>query len=376
MQIKKFSAATLKEAISLMKAELGDEAVILSTRVIEGDARLGKHKLFEVTCGMEDDYDSSPKVEPKKAVKQPVEPKSFETELKKLTQKIYGVSTEEEAPVKPVTKTNKKSTSEIIPAKNELKEIADTLLDRDIEKSVVNAIIEQLNRYSAFLTPDNIDNYVISTISSMISTSKFEVKKSQKPKVISLIGPTGVGKTTCIAKLAVISKILHKLDVGLISIDTYRLGALDQLRIFSEVSNIDLLVAYEPSEMPKMLSKFKKKDLVFIDTVGRSQKNTSLLKGIKDFIDVVNTDEIYLVLNTTSSTKTMFDVANKFKFLNFNGLIFTKLDEAVTYGNILNVSNKFNVPIKYLTNGQVIPDDILAAEPEFIANMIYTGKIN
>lgn len=116
--------------------------------------------------------------------------------------------------------------------------------------------------------------------------------------------------------------------------------------------------------------------MVFIDTVGRSQKNTSLLKGIKDFIDVVNTDEIYLVLNTTSSTKTMFDVANKFKFLNFNGLIFTKLDEAVTYGNILNVSNKFNVPIKYLTNGQVIPDDILAAEPEFIANMIYTGKIN
>lgn len=375
MQIKKFSAATLKEAISLMKAELGDEAVILSTRVIEGDARLGKHKLFEVTCGMEDDYDSSPKVEPQKTVRPKAEPKNFETELKKLTQKIYGVSSEEPAE-KPVTKANKKNNIEIIPAKNELKEIADTLLDRDIDKNVVNTIIEQLNRYSAFLTPDNIDNYVISTISSMISTSKFEVKKSQKPKVISLIGPTGVGKTTCIAKLAVISKILHKLDVGLISIDTYRLGALDQLRIFSEVSNIDLLIAYEPSEMPKMLSKFKKKDLVFIDTVGRSQKNTTLLKGIKDFIDVVNTDEIYLVLNTTSSTKTMFDVANKFKFLNFNGLIFTKLDEAVTYGNILNVSNKFNVPIKYLTNGQVIPDDILAAEPEFIANMIYTGKIN
>ena len=374
MQIKKYNAPTLKEAINNMKSELGDEAVILSTRVIEGDSRVGRHKSFEVTCGIEDDYDTAPAVKPQKEVKKKEETKSFETELKKLTEKIYGVSSNEESSIKVKPKTNIEN--EIIPAKNELREIAEILNQRDIDKSIINSIIDQLNRYSAFLTPDNMDNYVVSTISSMLSTSKFEINKSQKPKIISLIGPTGVGKTTCIAKLAVISKILHKLDVGLISIDTYRLGALDQLRIFSEVSNIDLLIAYEPSEMPKLLSKFKKKDLVFIDTVGRSQKNAALLKGIKDFIDAVKTDDIYLVLNTTSSTKTLLDVANKFKFLNFNGLIFSKLDEAVTYGNILNVANAFNVPIKYLTNGQVIPDDIIAAEPEFIANMIYTGKIN
>ncbi|MFH0734156.1 MAG: flagellar biosynthesis protein FlhF [bacterium] len=374
MQIKKYNAPTLKEAINSMKNELGDEAVILSTRVIEGDSRAGRHKSFEVTCGIEDDYDSAPAVKPQKEVKKKEGAKSFETELKKLTEKVYGVSSNEAFSEKVKSKTNIEN--ETIPAKNELREIAEILNQRDIDKSIINSIIEQLNRYSAFLTPDNIDNYVVSTISSMLSTSKFEINKSQKPKIISLIGPTGVGKTTCIAKLAVISKILHKLDVGLISIDTYRLGALDQLRIFSEVSNIDLLIAYEPSEMPKLLSKFKKKDLVFIDTVGRSQKNTALLKGIKDFIDAVKTDDVYLVLNTTSSTKTLLDVANKFKFLNFNGLIFSKLDEAVTYGNILNVANAFNVPIKYLTNGQVIPDDIIAAEPEFIANMIYTGKIN
>lgn len=376
MQIKKYIGSTLKEAINRMKEELGGDAVILSTRVVEPIAGSGKQKYFEVTCGVEDDYDVPKKnvtAEPKKVVKE--EPKTFETELKKITEKVYGVSSKETVSEKPV-KSKKAFEDDSLTIKSELKSIADTLLQRDIDKKVVNIIVDQLSKYTAFLTEDNIEQYVTSVISSMISTSKFEVSKSKKPKVIALIGPTGVGKTTCIAKLAVISKILHKLDVGLISIDTYRLGALDQLRIFSEVSNIELLVAYEPNEMPKLLSKFKKKDLVFIDTVGRSQKNTLLLKGIKDFLDAVKTDETYLVLNSTASTKNLIDVASKFKGLDFNGVIFTKLDEAVTYGNILNVVNAFGVPIKYLTNGQVIPDDIIAAEPDFIANMIYTGRIN
>jgi flagellar biosynthesis protein FlhF len=376
MQIKKYIGSTLKEAINKMKEELGGEAVILSTRVVDPGIGGAKQKYFEVTCGVEDDYDannvSTPEVN-KKSLSE--EPKSFETELKKITEKVYGVSSKEPITEKPI-KNKKVVTEETANVKGELKSIADTLLQRDIDKKVVNIIIDQLAKYSAFLTEENVDQYVTSVISSMITTSKFEVNKNKKPKIISLIGPTGVGKTTCIAKLAVISKILHKLDVGLISIDTYRLGALDQLRIFSEVSNIDLLIAYEPNEMPKLLSKFKKKDLVFIDTVGRSQKNTVLLKGIKDFLDAVKTDETYLVLNSTASTKNLIDVASKFKGLNFNGIIFTKLDEAVTYGNILNVVNAFGVPIKYLTNGQVIPDDIIAAEPDFIANMIYTGRIN
>ncbi len=377
MQIKKYIGSTLKEAIGKMKEELGGDAVILSTRVVEPIAGSGKAKYFEVTCGVEDDYDVPKKAAPQKPAKEEIkeEPKTFESELKKITEKVYGVSSKETVTEKPV-KTKRVLDEEPINVKGDLKNIADTLLQRDIDKKVVNIIIGQLTKYSAFLTEENVDQYVTSVISSMITTSKFEVNKNKKPKVISLIGPTGVGKTTCIAKLAVISKILHKLDIGLISIDTYRLGALDQLRIFSEVSNIDLLIAYEPNEMPKLLSKFKKKDLVFIDTVGRSQKNTLLLKGIKDFLDAVKTDETYLVLNSTAATKNLIDVASKFKGLEFNGIIFTKLDEAVTYGNILNVVNAFGVPIKYLTNGQVIPDDIIAAEPDFIANMIYTGRIN
>lgn len=369
MQIKKFAAPTLKEAIAKMKEELGEEAIVLSTKVFEGDIKAGREKMFEITSGIEDDFDTN-KSEVKK--EEPAKSKSFESELKKLTEKIYGKS---KTPEMTGAEKTGKQTSLSAELREEIGNVAAILNQREVEKNNVDTIIKQLEKYSAFITAKNLDSYVISTIGSLIPTSPFEVEKNGSPKIISLVGPTGVGKTTCIAKLAVISKILHKLDIGLISIDTYRLGALDQLKTFSEVSNIDFLVAYEPSDLIKAVNKFKKKNLIFIDTVGRSQNNKTLLEGINQFLDSVKVDEVYLVLNTTSTTKNMLDVAEKFKVLNYDSFVFTKLDEAVSCGNILNLVSKFNKPVKYLTNGQVIPDDILAADPEFIANLIYSGKI-
>jgi len=374
MQIKKFRAASLKDAISLMKEQLGEDAVVLSTKVYEGDLRLGKKKEFEITAG----FDDEPKtkdflIDDNEPIALPNSSKNFETELKKLTNKIYGAAnqTKEKKPEKEIISAEKLQNKK---AFNDFQEVIDILKYKEVDDLLINTVVNQLKKYSMFLNKENIDNYVLSTISSMIPTSEFKITKGKTPKTIALIGPTGVGKTTCIAKLAVISKILHNLDIGLISIDTYRLGALDQLKIFAEVSNIDFLVAYEPSEMKSLMQKLKKKDLVFIDTVGRSQKNTSLLKGINDYLNEVNIDEKYLVMSTTSTTKNMIDVADKFKSIKYDGFVFTKIDEAVTYGNILNVVNKFNTPIKYLTNGQVIPDDIIAADPDFIANLIYTGS--
>ena len=209
----------------------------------------------------------------------------------------------------------------------------------------------------------------------LIPTSAFELKKRGSPKVVSFVGPTGVGKTTCIAKLAVISKILQNLDVGLISIDTYRLGAIDQLRTFSEISDIELLVAYEPAEMPELVKKLKKKDIIFIDTAGRSQKSLSNLEKTKEYLDAAGSHESFLVLSATGSSKNLIDVAERFKLFNYNSIMFTKIDEAVSFGNILNTSVATNAPITFLTNGQIIPDDIISADADFIARMILSGKV-
>ena len=378
MQIKKYLAPTLKQASTQMKEELGEDAVILGTRVIYGDRSSGSKRMFEITAGFEEEEI----LEYSGAEESELFEKSdngLHDELKKLSEKIY------------INPSSRNNLQEMKPAgsksarvkpglnnniENELKEIVDTLFNREVQKPITATILSQLKKYKNFLHSSNIDSYVLSSIASMIPTYHFEVQKKNKPKVVALVGPTGVGKTTCIAKLSVISKILHNLKVGLISIDTYRLGAIDQLRIFSEISNIDMLVAYEPKDMPGLMSSLKNKDIIFIDTAGRSQKNTDHLVKAKEFLDAAKVDETYLVLSSTGTTRNLLDVAEKFKLYKYNSVMFTKIDEAAAFGNILNVITNFDVPVSFLTNGQVIPDDIISADPEFIASMIYTGKIN
>jgi flagellar biosynthesis protein FlhF len=379
MQIKKFIAPTLRQASVQMKQELGSDAVILGTRVLYGDAAGNSTRMFELTAGIEEEdqvleYANSAEENELSHLEN-----NFSEEIQKLSNKIF---------INPVSRNSTQIAKDInlpstkvanindVNIDKELKDIVDTLFNREVQKPIISSILNQLKKYKNFLHPTNIDSYVLSSIASIISTAKFEVSKKGRPKKVALVGPTGVGKTTCIAKLAVISKILHNLDVGLISIDTYRLGALDQLRIFSEISNIDMLVAYEPSEIPKLINSFKKKDIIFIDTAGRSQKNMDQLEKTSEFLSAAKVDDTYLVLSSTGTTKNLYDVAEKFKIFKYNSVIFTKIDEAVTFGNILNIVTSFDIPVSFLSNGQVIPDDIISADPEFIANMVYTGKYN
>jgi flagellar biosynthesis protein FlhF len=367
MQIKKFKARTLKEAIAEMKSEFGDEAIVLSTKVIDNFTNGVEQKLFEITASIDEDES----IEVKDSAREVAKVQDFQTEMRKLTEKIYGISNESKVEG---TKTLRKNVTK--QKSSNFEEIKEYLLDKDLNLEIIEKVINKVSQYEPFVDEANREDYLVSTLGSLIPTSDFELSKQSRPKVISIVGPTGVGKTTCIAKLAVISKILHNLDIGLISIDTYRLGALDQLKIFSEISNIDFLVAYEPSDIQKFMKKFKNKDIVFIDTVGRSQNNKKLLNSINDFLKKVKVDETYLVLNSTSDYKVMLDVAKKFKVLNYDALVFSKLDEAISFGNIVNLVHEVDTPIKYLTNGQVIPDDIIAADSEFIANMVYSGKIS
>lgn len=368
MQIKKFIAPTLKEATEQMKNELGGEAIILGTRVIEGDRRFNNKKMYEITAGIDKDIPVSVKSKSEDIATQ--HKATIESEIEKLSKKIFSSSKEFTA----AKTSSEKTVSSNKKIEKELDELYDLLIEREVQKNIASTLINQLKNYDGLLGETNLESYLIAGMSSLIYTKEFKVRKSKTTKV-ALVGPTGVGKTTCIAKLAVISKIIHKLKVGLISIDTYRLGAIDQLRIFSEISDIEMAVAYEPSDMQKLIRKFRDKDLIFIDTVGRSQRSTDNLSKIKEYLDAANVDETILVLSSTSSYRTLYDVAQKFKILNYSSAIFSKIDEAVAYGNILNLSNNFNLPIVFLTNGQVIPDDIISVNSEYLANLIYKGKL-
>jgi len=369
MQIKKFVAPSLKEATQQMKQELGLDAIILGTRAIEGDKRFNMKKMYEITAGVDEPVHSKTL---KSISLQKNSQKLLNMELDELTKKIFGKTDSPLISAETISGNGKKSTIETF--EKEINEITDTLHLNEVQNNITSTLVKHLNNSAGFIDESNLENYLLSSMASMIPTTSFKVSKNKMMK-IALVGPTGVGKTTCIAKLAVISKIIHKLNVGLISIDTYRLGAIDQLRIFSEISDIEMAVAYEPEEMPKLIKKFKGMDLIFIDTVGRSQKSKDNLDSINKYLNAAQVDDAILVVSATSSTRTLNDVADKFKILNYNSVIFTKVDEAVTYGNIMNIAVNHNKPIMFLTNGQVIPDDIVSVNPSFLSNLIYSGKL-
>lgn len=368
MKTKKYTAPTLKEATEKMKSELGDDAMILSTRIIEKNNNGIRKKFFEIVSGFEEEHAELESILQNK-----------QTQTKKTENISFDYKRRNDKPFNTVQKDREKPAA---PRRNsdeinaEIQTIVDTLKSRDVSDDIINLVLSYLKKSDSFLTLNNLDDYVVTNLASMIKTRDFSVEKRKSGRVISIIGPTGVGKTTCVAKLAAISKIIHNLDIGIISIDTYRLGAIDQLRIFSEISNVDMLVAYEPEDMPKLISKMKKKDLIFIDTTGRSQRNIEELKKMKAFFENIKVDETYLALSLTNSAKNLYDAAEKFKLFSYDSFIFTKIDEAVTHGSLLNLSVRHQMPVIYLTNGQIIPDDILSADPEYIANLIYTGTFN
>ncbi len=375
MHIKKFVAVSLKEATVLMKNELGKDAVILGTRII-ADEKNSRQKLYEITAGMDNfEFDGSSR---NKAMEKSLElSTSFADELKNIRNKVYNHTQKRIADTYGKIEPEKKpAVSKNVSIDSKLRSLVKTLTEKEIQKSVILSLIEQLKKYKSFLTEENIENYLLNCIASLTSTSSFNLTERKKGKVVALVGPTGVGKTTTIAKLALIAKIIHKLDVGLISIDTYRLGAIDQLRSFADISHIDFLVAYEPEEMPGLIKKFGKKDIIFIDTVGRNQNNVNQLKSNLEFLSPINVDETYLVLSSTSSSRTLIEASKKFNIFNYNAFIISKIDEAVVHGNILNLSSKTGTPITFLTHGQTIPDDIIAADKDSIANLILTGQLS
>lgn len=379
MQIKKFTAPTLKEATEQMKSEFGGEAIILGSRVIEPDSIAGTRKMFEITVG----YDKVQFVEVESDAISKSEssaPHVILNELEHLTS-VIGKSKKSKT-VKNITQPVIQST--VVPDNNydkselekDLKEVVETLQHREVLKPVISLVFDQMQQYKQYLHSSNLDNYVLSTISSMIPVKGFELMKSDHPKVAAFVGPTGVGKTTCIAKLAFIAKLIHKLNVGIITTDTFRLGALNQLKIFSDVSEIDILIAYEPHEVNAHLKSFADKDLILIDTAGRSQKNDIHLNKTKQFLENIKIDETFLVVSSNYSTKTLIDISEKFNKFNYTSFIFTKIDESVSFGNIFNILTRTNLPVTFLSNGQIIPDDIISADSDFLANLIYTGKLS
>jgi flagellar biosynthesis protein FlhF len=194
--------------------------------------------------------------------------------------------------------------------------------------------------------------------------------KSTGPHVVALIGPTGVGKTTTIAKLAANLQLREGKRVGLITIDTYRIAAVDQLRRYADIIGSPLSVVGTPEDMPAAIAAMGEMDYVLIDTAGRSPSDSLKLSELRKFIEASKPDEVHLVLSTTSSPRCVEMAVEAFSKVRVDKLLFTKIDEAATVGLVLNVARKVGKALSYVTTGQDVPDDIEVVSGRKIARMI------
>lgn len=188
-------------------------------------------------------------------------------------------------------------------------------------------------------------------------------------KVVALIGPTGVGKTTTIAKLAANFSLIAQRKVGLITVDTYRIAAVEQLKTYAEIMGLPLHVAYSPRELQEGLAKLKDRDLVLIDTAGRSQNNQLHMGELKHFFEDLEA-EIHLVISATTKARDVDEIISVFGQLPIDRLIITKLDETCAYGVLLHTCQRAQVPIAFVTTGQGVPEDIEVADGARIAQLI------
>ncbi|MDI3281305.1 MAG: flagellar biosynthesis protein FlhF [Bacillota bacterium] len=194
-----------------------------------------------------------------------------------------------------------------------------------------------------------------------------------KPLVVALVGPTGVGKTTTVAKLAARYALLEKRRVGLLTVDTYRIAAVEQLKTFAEIMGIPLEVAFTPPEVKLALAKLAEAELILIDTAGRSHHNEVQLAELAAFLEVARPDETHLVLSATTKARDLEDCLKRFQGVHFTHLIFTKLDETSSYGGIFNCVRSSGCPVTYVTFGQNVPDDIAEADNRRLAEMLLKG---
>ncbi|MBI5183033.1 MAG: hypothetical protein HY999_01530, partial [Nitrospinae bacterium] len=191
-----------------------------------------------------------------------------------------------------------------------------------------------------------------------------------KQKIAAFIGPTGGGKTTTIAKLAAEYVLLRNKDVALITIDTYRIGGVEQLNIYADIIGIPVYVVLSQSELRRAIESYRDKDLILIDTPGRGQRDKSRLSELMNLLSGERSIEKYLVLSATTRDEGLSEIIENFSPLSIDSLLFTKIDEGVSFGSIINRSIHSGKPLSYLTTGQRVPEDIEIATLDRIVNLI------
>jgi len=220
-----------------------------------------------------------------------------------------------------------------------------------------------------------VRSHLAKALESMLPTAgPIRIAAVGEPYVVALIGPTGVGKTTTIAKLAANFCLRDRKKVGLITIDTYRIAAVEQLKTYAQIIDVPLEVAMSPDQLKEAVTRMSDRDVILIDTAGRSQRDAMKVQELRAFFGAIKPHETHLVLSSASSDRVLFETIERFREVGVDRVIFTKLDEALGFGVILTCLRKVDARLSYVTTGQDVPSDIEVGEGAVLAEMILRAR--
>jgi len=245
------------------------------------------------------------------------------------------------------------------------------LMRRDIPKDLVQGLLRDV---LARLPKDawNDESAIWTRLKGLIAERVVTVDPwefSGEQRIVALVGPTGVGKTTTIAKIAANFSLIGAKSVGLVTIDTYRIAAVEQLKTYAEIIGIPVRVAYSPKELKDAIGRMQDRDLILIDTAGRSQNNYLQITELKNHLVGIEA-EVHLVMSATTKPQDVDEIVKAFAQVSIDRVIITKLDETTTYGVILQTCERTKAPLSFVTTGQGVPEDIDVATNEKIAQLI------
>jgi len=393
MKLQTFTAATMAQALHRVKAEMGHDAVILHTRTYRRRRwmGLGQREVVEITAGTG--------MAPAAAVRKPRRPPAREaTGLlpfgqapapggapeppRKLLESpaagnaiMLGMSQEVGALKSMVNELVTQTRMQAAPQVPEdlfdcYMQLIQAQVAQEIAVDVLKTIRQQLTA-EQIKQPALVRQKLMEQLEKLLAVSGPIVRrKTTGPHVVALIGPTGVGKTTTIAKLAANLRLRQGHAVALITIDTYRIAAVDQLRKYADIIGAPLRVVMTPQELKEAVAAMSSSEFVLIDTAGRSPNDALKLAELKAFLAAAEPDEVHLVISTTQSQESIELTLARFQNVRVDKVILTKFDEALHVGVMLSVMRKVNKSLSYVTTGQNVPDDIEVAHPHRLAQFI------
>jgi len=428
MIIKRFQAKTENEAVENAKKELGPNVVIMNVKNIKKKGLFGflKGNMVEVTVALEEERERQPQIKTssithpqnpatdvqphtesavekkevisqssltaleqlakmqEKNIQEQMELRKTDADTSLLEEKLDNLENllKQQFDNNENERARDTKADEITEEQSEqmkfMKLLYNTMLDNEVHEKYANQIIEEAEKSN---NPNMPFDYCLTNVYQKMILKFGQTKEitpaAKGPKVVFFVGPTGVGKTTTIAKIASRFCVEEKKKVALLTADTYRIAAAEQLRTYANILEVPFRIVYSVAEMEQYFQEFESYDYILIDTAGHSHRNEEQRINssmMLHSLDEVAETEVYLVVSATTKYRDLISIADVYKDMAEYTLIFTKLDETASYGNLLNLRLHTGAELSYVTCGQNVPEDIDKFNPQKTVKQILGGK--